>query len=189
MPGRGAGEHAVPRPRRLSAHEPPRRQQAHAGETVAAGALDELEPDRARACAAVDAMMSLSQQRRKRRPAASPTCSAAWPRRACAFSPCEPWPAAVRLQKEYEGSASSCRASAHDNDELLKRCASRPLAEVLPCAAKNAPPWPGRPRRGSIGYERRTKTSKMGIVMALRSDRAFSRLPCSPRPRPVPRTC
>ena len=47
---------------------------------IAAGALDELEPDRARADAAVDAMMSLAQRRPRPSTAACSTCSAASPR-------------------------------------------------------------------------------------------------------------
>jgi DNA polymerase-3 subunit alpha len=133
---------------------------------VTAGALDELEPDRARACAAVDAMMSLSQQAAEAASGGIADMFGGVAETSLRVPPCEPWPAAVRLQKEYE--AVGFFLSGHpldDYDELLKRLRVQTWAEFCR-AAKNGASV-GRVAATVLDRtERRTKTgSKMGIVM------------------------
>jgi DNA polymerase-3 subunit alpha len=84
---------------------------------IAAGALDEIEPDRARAMASLDAIMALAQ--RAAEASAGGTldmfggmASSEVTIRAPTF---EPWPQAVRLQKEYD--AVGFFLSGHPLDE------------------------------------------------------------------------
>ncbi len=135
---------------------------------IAAGALDELEPDRARAMASVDAMMSLAQQ-------AAETSSGGMQDMfggvAAAdvqlrIPPYEPWPAATRLQKEYD--AVGFFLSGHPLDEygdLLKKLRVQSWVEF--CRSVKAGNSVGRVAATVLDRtERRTKSgSKMGIVM------------------------
>ena len=114
-PRRGAGRRAVraTSPTSPAALNPRVVNKRTLENLVAAGALDELEPDRARACAAVDAMMSLAQQARGgRRAAAWPTCSAASPRPTCAARSrrISPGPRRCGCSGNTMRSASSSRA-------------------------------------------------------------------------------
>ncbi|HEY8565234.1 MAG TPA: DNA polymerase III subunit alpha [Beijerinckiaceae bacterium] len=136
---------------------------------VAAGALDEIEPDRAKATACVDAMMSLAQRAVEASTTgmtdmfggvASADVSLRCP-------PHEPWPAAIRLQKEYD--AVGFFLSGHPLDEygdLLKRLRVQTWVDFCRSAKMN---------NGAVGrvaatvldrMERRTKSgNKLGIVM------------------------
>ena len=135
---------------------------------IAAGAFDELEPDRARACASIDAMMSLAQQSRtRRRTAAWSTCSAALPSAdvQLRIRPYEPWPAAERLQREYD--AVGFFLSGHPLDEygdLLKKLRVQTWVEF--CRSVKAGNSVGRVAATVLDrQERRTKTgNKMGIL-------------------------
>ncbi|HEX2127569.1 MAG TPA: DNA polymerase III subunit alpha, partial [Thermoleophilaceae bacterium] len=134
---------------------------------VAAGALDELEPDRARACAAVDAVMSLAQHSAE---AANGGTMDMFGGVAAGdvqlrVPPCEPWPASVRLQREYD--AVGFFLSGHPLDEygdLLKRLNVQSWVEF--CRSVKAGNTVGKVAATVLDRtERRTKTgNKMGIV-------------------------
>jgi DNA polymerase-3 subunit alpha len=135
---------------------------------IAAGALDELERDRARALAAVDAMMSLAQHSAE---ASSAGMQDMFGGVAAAdvqlrIPPYEPWPAATRLQREYD--AVGFFLSGHPLDEygdLLKRLRAQTWVEF--CRSVKAGNSVGRVAATVLDRtERRTKTgNKMGIVM------------------------
>ena len=135
---------------------------------IAAGALDELEPDRAKATAAVDAMMSLAQRAAE---ASSQGMQDMFGGVASAdvslrIPPYEPWPAAIRLQKEYD--AVGFFLSGHPLDEygdLLKKLRVQTWTEF--CRSVKAGGSVGRVAATVLDRtERRTKTgNKMGIVM------------------------
>jgi DNA-directed DNA polymerase III (polc) len=135
---------------------------------IAAGAFDELEPDRARATAAIDAMMAL----------ASRTVAAASDGQADIFGglaagpeplripPYEPWVPAVRLQKEYD--AVGFFLSGHPLDgyeEMLERLRVQRWVDFAKAVKAGA--TMGRLAATVLDRtERRTKSgSKMGIVM------------------------
>ena len=135
---------------------------------VAAGALDEIEPDRARACASVDAMMSLAQQAAE---AASGGMSDMFGGVASAdvqlrIPAYEPWPAAEKLQREYD--AVGFFLSGHPLDEyasLLPKLCVQSWAEF--CRSVKSGNSAGRVAATVLDrQERRTKTgNKMGIVI------------------------
>ena len=143
---------------------------------IAAGALDELEPDRARAMAAVDAMMSLAQQAAE---ASSGGMQDMFGGVAAAdvqlrIPPFEPWPAATRLQKEYD--AVGFFLSGHPLDEygdLLKKLRVQSWVEF--CRSVKAGNSVGRVAATVLDRtERRTKTGQQdGHRHAVRSDRPF----------------
>jgi DNA polymerase-3 subunit alpha len=135
---------------------------------TAAGALDELEPDRARATAAIDAVMALAQ-RAAETSAVGMTdmfggvASADVSLRIPLY---EPWPAAVRLQKEY--AAVGFFLSGHPLDEYgpaLERLRVQSWVEF--CRSVKAGAAVGRVAATVLDrYERRTKSgNKMGVVM------------------------
>jgi len=134
---------------------------------IAAGAFDEIEPDRARACAAVDAMMSLAQQCHE---AANGGMADMFGGVASAdvqlrIPPYEPWPAAEKLQKEYD--AVGFFLSGHPLDEygdLLKKLRVQSWVEF--CRSVKAGNSVGRVAATVLDrQERRTKTgNKMGII-------------------------
>ncbi|HEX2137748.1 MAG TPA: DNA polymerase III subunit alpha, partial [Microvirga sp.] len=134
---------------------------------IAAGALDELESDRARAAAAVDAMMSLAQHSAE---AANGGTMDMFGGVAAAevqlrIPPCEPWPAAVRLQREYD--AVGFFLSGHPLDEygdLLKRLGVQSWADF--CRSIKGGNSVGKVAATVLDRtERRTKSgNKMGIV-------------------------
>ena len=135
---------------------------------VAAGALDEIEPDRARATAAVDAMMALAQRAAEDASAGIGDMFGGMASGdvALRIPPYEPWPAAVRLQKEYD--AVGFFLSGHPLDEyeaLLQKLRVQKWAEF--CRAAKAGATVGRVAATVLDrMERRTKSgSKMGIVI------------------------
>ncbi len=135
---------------------------------IAAGALDELEPDRARAIAAVDAMMALAQRSAE---TASSGIEDMFGGVAAAdvslrIPLYEPWPASVRLQKEY--AAVGFFLSGHPLDEfgpVLDRLRVQKWVDF--CRSVRSGASVGRVAATVLDrYERRTKTgNKMGIVM------------------------
>ena len=135
---------------------------------VAAGALDEVEPDRARATAALDAMMSLAQSATESKLVGAIDMFGGMADGAATLRipPYEPWLAADRLRREYE--AVGFFLTGHPLDEygvLLKKLRVQSWTEFCRVARAN---------NGSVGWvaasvldrqERRTKSgSKMGIV-------------------------
>ncbi len=134
---------------------------------IAAGALDELEPDRAKAAASVDAMMSLAQQAAEAANGGTMdmfggVASGDVQLRIGAY---EPWPASVRLQKEYD--AVGFFLSGHPLDEyghLLQRLRVQTWVEF--CRSVKGGNSIGRVAATVLDRtERRTKTgNKMGIV-------------------------
>ncbi len=135
---------------------------------IAAGALDELEPDRAKATACIDAMMALAQRAHD---AANigitdmfgGVASAEVGLRVPLY---EPWPASVRLQKEY--AAVGFFLSGHPLDEygsVLQRLRVQTWVEL--CRSVRAGASVGRVAATVLDrYERRTKSgNKIGIVM------------------------
>ncbi len=134
---------------------------------ISAGALDELEPDRAKACAAVDAMMSLAQQAVE---ASAGGMIDMFGGVAAAdvhlrIPPHDPWPAAERLQREYD--AVGFFLSGHPLDEygeMLKRLNVQSWVEF--CRSIKAGNSVGKVAATVLDrQERRTKTgNKMGIV-------------------------
>ena len=135
---------------------------------VAAGALDELEPDRARAAVALEPMLALAQRNME---AASGGMSDMFGGVAAAdvalrIPPYEPWPAAVRLQKEYD--AVGFFLSGHPLDEyghLLDKLRVQKWVDF--CRSVKAGNSVGRVAATVLDRtERRTKTgNKMGILM------------------------
>ena len=135
---------------------------------VAAGALDDLEPDRARATAAIDAMMALAQRSLESAAAGMDDFfgGVAAADVALRVPPHEPWPASVRLQKEY--AAVGFFLSGHPLDEfgpVLDRLRVQKWVDF--CRAVKGGVSVGRVAATVLDrYERRTKSgSKMGIVM------------------------
>jgi DNA polymerase III subunit alpha len=134
---------------------------------IAAGAFDEVEPDRAKACASIDAMMSLAQQSHE---AANGGMVDMFGGVAAAgvqlrIGPYEPWPAAERLQREYD--AVGFFLSGHPLDEygdLLKKLRVQTWVEF--CRSVKAGNSVGRVAATVLDrQERRTKTgNKMGIL-------------------------
>ncbi|HEX5867778.1 MAG TPA: DNA polymerase III subunit alpha, partial [Beijerinckiaceae bacterium] len=135
---------------------------------VAAGALDELEPDRARAAVALEPMLALAQRNME---AANGGMSDMFGGVAAAdvalrIPPYEPWPAAVRLQKEYD--AVGFFLSGHPLDEyghLLDKLRVQKWVDF--CRSVKAGNSVGRVAATVLDRtERRTKTgNKMGILM------------------------
>jgi DNA polymerase-3 subunit alpha len=135
---------------------------------IAAGALDEIEPDRARAVAALDAMFGLAQRQHEAESVgafdmfggmASPDVELRIP-------PYEPWQASERLRKEYE--AVGFFLTGHPLDEyagVLGKLRVQSWAEFCR-AAKNSGASVGRVVASVLDrQERRTKSgNKMGIV-------------------------
>ncbi|RDI56690.1 DNA polymerase III subunit alpha [Microvirga subterranea] len=134
---------------------------------IAAGAFDELEPDRAKACASIDAIMSLAQQSHEAANGGmidmfGGVAAADVPLR---ISNYEPWPAAERLQREYD--AVGFFLSGHPLDEygdLLKKLRVQTWSEFS--RSVRAGNSVGRVAATILDrQERRTKTgNKMGIL-------------------------
>lgn len=134
---------------------------------IAAGAFDELEPDRAKACASVEAIMSLAQQSHEAANGGmidmfGGVAAAGVPLR---ISHYEPWPAGERLQREYD--AVGFFLSGHPLDEygdLLKKLRVQTWAEFS--RSVKAGNSVGRVAATVLDrQERRTKTgNKMGIL-------------------------
>ncbi|MET0529623.1 MAG: DNA polymerase III subunit alpha, partial [Microvirga sp.] len=134
---------------------------------IAAGAFDEIEPDRAKACASIDAMMSLAQQAHE---AANGGMIDMFGGMASEdvqlrIPPYEPWPAAERLQREYD--AVGFFLSGHPLDEygdLLKKLRVQTWVDF--CRSVKAGNSVGKVAATILDrQERRTKTgNKMGIL-------------------------
>ncbi|WP_134499588.1 DNA polymerase III subunit alpha [Microvirga pakistanensis] len=134
---------------------------------IAAGAFDELESDRAKACASIDAMMSLAQQSYE---AANGGMVDMFGGMASAdvqlrIPPYEPWPAAERLQREYD--AVGFFLSGHPLDEygdLLQKLRVQTWVDF--CRSVKAGNSVGKVAATVLDrQERRTKTgNKMGIL-------------------------
>jgi DNA polymerase-3 subunit alpha len=135
---------------------------------IAAGALDELEPDRAAATALADGMLSLAQRQ------ADVSLSGAFDMFGGVTSadvtlrvpPHEPWPASERLRKEYE--AVGFFLSGHPLDEygvLLAKLRVQTWADLCR-QARGAGGALGRVAASVLDRsERRTRTGgKMGVV-------------------------
>jgi DNA polymerase-3 subunit alpha len=135
---------------------------------IAAGALDELEPDRARATAAIEAIVNLAQHSAQAETIGMQDMfgGVAAAGVSLRIPPYEPWPAAVRLQKEYD--AVGFFLSGHPLDEygdLLARLRVQSWADF--CRSVKAGNSVGKVAATVLDRtERRTKTgNKMGIVM------------------------
>ena len=134
---------------------------------IAAGAFDELEPDRAKACASIDAMMSLAQQSYEAANGGMIDMfggmnSADVQLRIPAY---EPWPSSERLQREYD--AVGFFLSGHPLDEygeLLQKLRVQTWADF--CRSVKAGNSVGKVAATVLDrQERRTKTgNKMGIL-------------------------
>ncbi|WP_112664114.1 DNA polymerase III subunit alpha [Microvirga flavescens] len=134
---------------------------------IAAGALDALEPDRAKAHASIDAMMSLAQQAAE---AANGGMSDMFGGVASddvqlRIPSFEPWPASVKLQKEYD--AVGFFLSGHPLDEygeLLKKLRVQTWADFS--RSVKAGNSVGKVAATVLDrQERRTKSgNKMGIL-------------------------
>ncbi|HYF55962.1 MAG TPA: DNA polymerase III subunit alpha, partial [Salinarimonas sp.] len=134
---------------------------------IAAGCFDEIEPDRSRACAAIDAMLSLAQQAAESAAGGmmdmfGGVASADVTLR---IPPHEPWPAAVRLQKEYD--AVGFFLTGHPLDEygtLLDRLRVQRWTDFAKAVKGGA--TTGRVAATVLDrQERRTKSgNKMGIL-------------------------
>lgn len=134
---------------------------------VAVGALDELEPDRAKAAAAVEAVLSLASQATQAREGGTMDMFGGVGASDVTLRilPYEPWPAAVRLQKEYD--AAGFFLSGHPLDEygeLLKKLRVQTWTEF--CRSVRAGATIGRVAASVLDRtERRTKSgNKMGIL-------------------------
>jgi DNA polymerase-3 subunit alpha len=135
---------------------------------IAAGAFDEIEPDRARATAAVEAMLSLAQRNVEVSTGGMGDMfgGMAAAEVSLRIPPYEPWPAAVKLQKEYD--AVGFFLSGHPLDEyagLLDKLRVQKWVDF--CRAVKAGATAGRVAATVLDRtERRTKNgSKMGILM------------------------
>ncbi|PVE23270.1 DNA polymerase III subunit alpha [Microvirga sp. KLBC 81] len=134
---------------------------------IAAGAFDELEPDRAKACASIDAMMSLAQQAHE---AANGGMIDMFGGMNAAdvqlrIPSYEPWPSAERLQREYD--AVGFFLSGHPLDEygdLLQKLRVQTWVDF--CRSVKAGNSVGKVAATVLDrQERRTKTgNKMGIL-------------------------
>ncbi|ACA20269.1 DNA polymerase III, alpha subunit [Methylobacterium sp. 4-46] len=134
---------------------------------VGAGALDEIEPDRARAFAAIEPMLRLAQGALEAETVGMTDMfgGVAAATVALRIPPYDPWPAADRLKKEYE--AVGFFLSGHPLDEygeLLKKLRVQTWVEF--CRSVRAGNSVGRVAATVLDRsERRTKTgNKLGIV-------------------------
>jgi DNA polymerase-3 subunit alpha len=134
---------------------------------AAAGAFDAIEKDRARAYAAVDAMLATAQRTHESTTSGALEFSfgEASGRAALNIPKVEPWLPAERLQKEFE--AVGFFLSGHPLDDYLpalKRMRVQPWAEFARAVKSGASA--GRVAGTVVGRaERRTRTgSKMGII-------------------------
>ncbi|CAA9340145.1 MAG: DNA polymerase III alpha subunit [uncultured Microvirga sp.] len=135
---------------------------------IAVGALDEIDRDRARATAAVGAVMGLAQQASEVSNAGMDDMfgGVASTEVTLRIPPYEPWPEAVRLRKEYE--AAGFFLSGHPLDEyghLLDKLRVEKWVDF--CRSVKGGSAVGRVAATVLDRtERRTKTgNKLGIVM------------------------
>ncbi|WP_243368483.1 DNA polymerase III subunit alpha [Microvirga solisilvae] len=132
---------------------------------IAAGAFDEIEPDRAKACASIDAMMSLAQQSYEAANGGMIDMFGGAADVQLRIPPYEPWPSSERLQREYD--AVGFFLSGHPLDEygeLLQKLRVQTWADF--CRSVKAGNSVGKVAATVLDrQERRTKTgNKMGIL-------------------------
>jgi DNA polymerase III subunit alpha len=133
---------------------------------IAAGALDEIEPDRARATAALDAILALANRTQDERAAGQADIfGAGGTPEPLRVPPCEPWMPAERLQREYE--AIGFFLTGHPLDEyghLLERLRVQRWTDFAKAVKAGASM--GRVAATVLDrQERRTRSgSKMGIL-------------------------
>ncbi|PZU89860.1 MAG: DNA polymerase III subunit alpha [Chelatococcus sp.] len=134
---------------------------------IAAGALDALEPDRARAMAAIDGMLALSNRTRDEAAAGQADIfGGGMIQEAFRIPPVEPWAAAERLKREHE--AVGFFLSGHPLDEyehVLKRLRVQRFADFAQTVRANGTGVAKVAVSVIDKSERRTKSgNKMGIV-------------------------
>ncbi len=133
---------------------------------IAAGALDELEKDRARAFAAVDQILALANRSQDEASAGQGDIFGSMgEKESLRIPPHKPWLASERLQREYD--AIGFFLSGHPLDDyasILKRLKLQTYTELARAARAGAPA--GRIAATVLDRtERRTKSgSKMGIL-------------------------
>lgn len=134
---------------------------------IAAGALDALEPDRARAMAAIDGMLALSNRTRDQAAAGqSDFFGGGMVQEAFRIPPVEPWTPAERLRREHD--AVGFFLSGHpldDYEHVLKRLRVQRFADFAQTVRANGTGVAKVAVSVIDKSERRTKSgSKMGIV-------------------------
>jgi DNA polymerase-3 subunit alpha len=133
---------------------------------IAAGALDELEPDRARATAAIDGIMALAQRTREAAEGGQNELFGTGAVDALVIPATQPWLASEKLQKEH--AAVGFFLTGHPLDDyqsVLIRMRVRRFSEFAATVRQTGASM-GRIAASVIDRsERRTKTgNKMGIV-------------------------
>ncbi len=133
---------------------------------IAAGAFDELEPDRARATAAIDGIVALAQRTREAHEGGQNELFGSGAVDALVIPPYQPWLASEKLQKEH--GAVGFFLSGHPLDDyalVLQRLRVRRFTEFAATVRQTGASM-GRVAASVIDRsERRTKTgNKMGIV-------------------------
>ena len=133
---------------------------------IAAGSFDALEPDRARATAAIDGMMALANRTREAREGGQDELFGSGAVDALVIPPCQPWLQTEKLQKEHD--AVGFFLSGHPLDDYaaaLARMRVRKFSEFA-AGVRQAGAGMGKLAASVIDRsERRTKTgNKMGIV-------------------------
>jgi DNA polymerase-3 subunit alpha len=134
---------------------------------IAAGALDALEPERARAMAAIDGMLALSNRTRDEAAAGqSDFFGGGMVQEAFRIPPVEPWSPAERLRREHD--AVGFFLSGHpldDYEHVLKRLRVQRYADFAQTVRANGTSVAKVAVSVIDKSERRTKSgSKMGIV-------------------------
>jgi DNA polymerase III subunit alpha len=134
---------------------------------IAAGALDALEPERARAMAAIDGMLALSNRTREAALGGqSELFGGSGVQEAFRIPPVEPWSAAERLRREHE--AVGFFLSGHPLDDyahVLKRLRVQRFSEFAQTVRANGTGVAKVAVSVIDKSERRTKSgNKMGIV-------------------------
>jgi DNA polymerase-3 subunit alpha len=134
---------------------------------IAAGALDALEPERARAMAAIDGMLALSNRMRDEAAAGQfDLLGGAAVQEAFRIPPVEPWAPAERLKREHD--AVGFFLSGHpldDYEHVLKRLRVQRFADFAQMVRANGTGVAKVAVSVIDKSERRTKSgSKMGIV-------------------------
>lgn len=134
---------------------------------IAAGALDDLEPERARAMAAIDGMLALSNRTRDEVAAGqSELFGGGMVQEAFRIPPVEPWAPAERLRREHD--AVGFFLSGHpldDYEHILKRLRVQRYADFAQTVRANGTSVAKVAASVIDKSERRTRSgSKMGIV-------------------------
>ena len=133
---------------------------------IAAGALDEIEPDRARATAAIDSIVALAQRTRDAAEGGQDELFGSGAVDALVIPPHKPWLASEKLQKEHGAVGFFLTGHPLDDYEVvLQRMRVRRFSEFAATVRQTGASM-GRIAASVIDRsERRTKTgNKMGIV-------------------------